>query len=61
MSSSVPDKRRAMIVAVIALLIAATVVLCLVRLPITLRLTVAGVDLVAAAVVFAVSRQQRAP
>ena len=48
-----------MIVAVLALLIAATVVLCLVRLPLPLRIAVAGVDLIAAAVIFAVSRQQR--
>lgn len=57
--SSSPDKRPVMIVAVLALLLAATVVLCLVRLPFPLRIAVAGIDLVAAAVIFAVSRQQR--
>jgi hypothetical protein len=48
-----------MIVAVVALIIAATVVLCLVRLPRPLRIAVAGVDLIAAAIVFAASRQER--
>jgi hypothetical protein len=49
-----------MIIAVVALLIAATVVLCLVRLPLHLRLAVAGADLIAAAIIFIVSRSDRA-
>lgn len=53
-----PNKRPPLIVAVVALVIAAVVVLCFVRLPRPLRLAVAGVDLVAAAALFAVSRQQ---
>ncbi len=57
--SAPADKRPMMIVAVVALIIAATVVLCLVRLPRPLRLAVAGIDLIAAAVVFTASRQQR--
>lgn len=48
-----------MIIAVVALIIAATVVLCLVRLPRPLRFAIAGIDLIAAAVVFTASRQQR--
>ena len=52
-----PSKRPTMIIAVVALLIAATVVLCIVRLPLPLRLAVAGVDLIAAAIVFTASRQ----
>lgn len=50
-------KRPVLIVAVVALLIAATVVLCIVRLPWPLRLAVAGTDLIAAAILFAASRQ----
>lgn len=57
--SAPADKRPMMIIAVVALIIAATVVLCLVRLPRPLRFAVAGVDLIAAAVVFTASRQQR--
>jgi hypothetical protein len=52
------DKRPLMIIAVIGLLIAGVVVLSLVRLPLPLRLAVAGVDLIAALVLFALSRQQ---
>lgn len=52
-----PSKRPTMIIAVVALLIAATVVLCIVRLPLPLRLAVAAVDLIAASIVFAASRQ----
>lgn len=52
------DTRPTMIIAVVALLIAAFVVLCIVRLPLPLRLAVAAVDLIAAAIVFAASRQQ---
>ncbi|MFA6962612.1 MAG: hypothetical protein WC205_17785 [Opitutaceae bacterium] len=51
--------RPALIIAVIALLIAATVVLCLVKLPWSIRLPVAGTDLIAAAIIFAVTRQRR--
>lgn len=57
--SSSDNKRPLMIVAVVGLLIAATVVLCIVRLPLPLRLAVAGTDLIAALVLFAYSRQQR--
>jgi hypothetical protein len=53
-----PEKRPLMIVAVVALLIAATVVLCIVRLPLPLRLAVAGADLIAATILFAVSRHR---
>ncbi len=59
MSSSPANKRLSMTIASVALLIAAAVVLCLVRLPLPLRLGVTGVDLVAAAIVFVASRQQR--
>lgn len=52
-----PEKRPVMIIAVVALLIAATVVLCIVRLPLPLRIAVAGADLIAALVLFAASRQ----
>ena len=52
-------KRPVLIVAVVALLLAATVVLCIVRLPLPLRLAVAGTDLIAAAILFAASRQSR--
>ncbi len=51
------DKRPVMIVAVIALLIAGIVVLSLARLPLPLRLAAAGVDLIAALVLFTLSRQ----
>ena len=57
--SSAPEKRPVMMVAVVGLLIAATVVLFLFRLPLPLRIAVAGVDVIAALVVFALSRQQR--
>jgi Na+/H+ antiporter NhaD/arsenite permease-like protein len=47
-----------MLVAIIGLLIVGLIVLCLFRLPLPLRLAVAGVDLIAAAILFAASRQQ---
>lgn len=53
-----PDKRPVLIVAVAALLLAGVVVLCIVRLPLPVRLAVAGTDLIAAAILFAASRQQ---
>jgi len=52
------DKRPLMIIAVIALLIAGFVVLCLFRLPLPLRIAVACTDLIAALIVFAALRQQ---
>lgn len=52
------DKRPVMIVAVLALLIAGVVVLSIIRLPLPLRLAVAGVDLIAALILFTLSRQQ---
>lgn len=55
------DKRPVMIVAIIALLIAGLVVLCLFRLPLPLRLAVAGVDLIAAGILFVAFRQQGSP
>lgn len=59
MPASPDDKRPVMIIAIVALLIAGLVILCLVRLPRPLRLAVAGTDLIAAAILFAASRQQR--
>jgi hypothetical protein len=54
-----PDTQRpVMLVAIIGLLIVGLIVLCLFRLPLPLRLAVAGVDLIAAAILFAASRQQ---
>lgn len=47
-----------MIIAILALVIAATVVLCIFRLPLPLRLAVAGIDLIAAAFLFVAYRQQ---
>ena len=55
---SAPEKRPAMMVAVIALLIAGLVILCIFRLPLPLRLAVAGTDLIAAAILFVAFRQQ---
>jgi len=55
-----PQKRPTLLIASIALLIAAFVILCIVRLPFPLRLAVAGTDLIAAAILFAASRQQSA-
>lgn len=55
-----PEKRPRMIIAVIGLLIAATAVLCIARLPLPLRLAVAAVDLIAAAIIFAFLRQNNA-
>jgi hypothetical protein len=43
---------------VIGLLIAGLVVLCIFRLPLPLRLAVAGTDLIAAAILFVACRQQ---
>ncbi|CAM2902006.1 hypothetical protein [Rariglobus hedericola] len=57
--SAAPEKRPVMIVAIIALLLAGVVVLCIFRLPLPLRLAVAGTDLIAAAILFAASRQNR--
>jgi hypothetical protein len=51
------EKRPVMIIAIIALLIAGLVVLCLFRLPLPLRLAVAGTDLIAAAILFVAFRQ----
>lgn len=47
-----------MLVAVFGLLIAGIVILCLFRLPLPLRLAVAGTDLIAAAILFVAFRQQ---
>lgn len=55
----IPEKRPIMTIAVVGLLIAATVVLFIFRLPLPLRLAVAGTDLIAAAILFAASRQSR--
>jgi hypothetical protein len=52
------SKRPVMMVAIAGLLIAGLVVLCLFRLPRPLRLAVAGTDLIAAAVLFATTRQR---
>lgn len=49
-----------MIIAVIGMLIAGLIVLCLFRLPLPLRLAVAGTDLIAAAIIFATLRQHDA-
>ncbi len=57
---SAQQKRPTLLIASLALFIAAGVVLCIVRLPFPLRLAVAGTDLIAAAILFAASRQQRA-
>ncbi len=54
---SAPEKRPAMMIAVIALLIAGLVILCIFRLPLPLRLAVAGTDLIAAAILFVAFRQ----
>jgi hypothetical protein len=54
---SAPNKRPALMVAIIALLIAGVVVLCIFRLPLPLRLAVAGTDLIAAAILFVAFRQ----
>jgi hypothetical protein len=54
---SAPDKRPALLIAIIALLIAGVVVLCIFRLPLPLRLAVAGTDLIAAAILFVAFRQ----
>lgn len=53
-----PEKRPVMMVAVIGLLVAGLVVLCIFRLPLPLRLAVAGTDLIAAAILFVAFRQQ---
>lgn len=52
-----PQKRPVMIVAVAALFLAAFVVLCIVRLPLPLRIAVAGADIIAALVLFVAFRQ----
>lgn len=52
-----PEKRPAIMIAVVALLIAGLAVLCFVRLPLPLRLAVAGTDLIAAAILFVAFRQ----
>jgi hypothetical protein len=52
-----PEKRPVMMITVVALLIAGVVVLCIFRLPWPLRLAVAATDLIAAAILFAASRQ----
>jgi hypothetical protein len=54
---SATDKRPALLIAIIALLIAGVVVLCVFRLPLPLRLAVAGTDLIAAAILFVAFRQ----
>jgi hypothetical protein len=54
---SAPNKRPALLIAIIALLIAGVVVLCIFRLPLPLRLAVAGTDLIAAAILFVAFRQ----
>jgi hypothetical protein len=51
------SKRPALLIAIIALLIAGAVVLCIFRLPLPLRLAVAGTDLIAAAILFVALRQ----
>ena len=53
------EKRPVLLIAIIALLIAGVVVLCLFRLPLPLRLAVAGTDLIAAAILLVALRQQR--
>lgn len=53
------EKPPVLTIAVVALLIAAVVVLFIFRLPLPLRLAVAGTDLIAAAILFTASRQQR--
>lgn len=47
-------------ITMICLIIAAVVMLCLVKLPLPVRLGAAGTDLIAAAIVFAANRQNRA-
>lgn len=51
------EKRPVLVVAIIALLIAGFVVLCIFRLPLPLRLAVVGTDLIAAAILFVAMRQ----
>jgi hypothetical protein len=50
-------KRPALMVAIIALLIAGLAILGIFRLPLPLRLAVAGTDLIAAALLFVAFRQ----
>ena len=57
--SANPAKRTAMNIAIVCLLIAAVVVLCLVKLPLPVRFGAAGTDLIAAAILFAANRQNR--
>ena len=58
--SANPQKRTLMNITMICLIIAAVVMLCLVKLPLPVRLGAAGTDLIAAAIVFAANRQNRA-
>ena len=58
--SANPQKRTLMNITMIFLIIAAVVVLCLVKLPLPVRLGAAATDLIAAAIVFAANRQNRA-
>lgn len=58
--SANPSKRTTMNIAIVCLLIAAVVMLCLVKLPLPVRLGAAATDLIAAAIVFAANRQNRA-
>jgi hypothetical protein len=51
------EKRPVMIIATLGLLIAGLIVLCLFRLPLPLRLAVAGGDFIAAALLFVATRQ----
>lgn len=55
-----PSKRTTMNIAIVCLLIAAVVVMCLVKLPLPVRIGAAATDLIAAAIVFAANRQNRA-
>lgn len=54
---SASEKRPTLMIAIIALLIAGVVILCFFRLPLPLRLAVAGTDLIAAAILFVAFRQ----
>ncbi|HEY8932483.1 MAG TPA: hypothetical protein VIM44_04130 [Rariglobus sp.] len=58
--SANPQKHTLMNITMIFLIIAAVVVLCLVKLPLPVRLAAATTDLIAAAIVFAANRQNRA-
>ena len=56
--SAPTSKKQVVTMTIVTLLLAAVVVMVIPRLPLPLRFTVAGADLIAAAIVFVVLRQQ---